>query len=621
MTKPEIEEHSHALLALFKSNLLQKDYAGAVGQLTLLSHCNIRLLNKQIKEILENEAVGDEAFRLAVALFVSEQKLNEQRIEDAQLLIQNAISKSNVTGNSKTLVLALLQKAVLNIYLNLPQESSAIFEQCEHIAGQMADNDLTLQVYIYGYHFYSESDTAKAGEYLYKALELAGQCGNSYYKAYALLHLGTLNTILQNNDVALGFFQESLVLFKQLKLNICMADNRMCQFNVYYRNQNFEKAIACLNDVIEWGGNCGWDHKIAICYGNLSAVYLRLERYEEARAAAQKDIDMSTGLNNMYNVGVATYRLGKIEAVLGNTTGAIELLSRSVQIRKNQITNTQLVHVYEELFPLHALVGDYKSAFEVQSALMKLKVDLMNAEKAKENEAQRARYEADRREAELREVRLLQTESELKALKAQMNPHFIFNALNSIQEIFFLGDKRLANKHLARFSQLMRSILRASGKKTITLQEEVSMLQEYLLLEALRFGAQFEYTIVVDEDVDAYTLDVPPMVVQPFVENAVKHGLLHKEGHKKLEITIGFNEQEQSIIVVVSDNGIGRKASMLINQHRSNHESFSTSAIEKRFEILNSGAAQNHSFTYHDLLSPLGEPLGTQVSIVLPVTN
>ena len=621
MTKFEIEEHTGTTIALIKSCLQQKDYTKTIQHLTTLSHSNIGLLNEQIMQILNDEKTSDESFRLEVLLFISEQRLNEQRIEEARVLIEQAEGKSKALHNDRTLVLALLQKAVLNIYLNQPEESAAIFTECEGLAIQIKSDELTLQVYIYGYHFYSESDTARAGEYLYKAVELATQSGSVYYKAYALLHLGTLNTILQNNDVALGFFQESLVLFKQQKLNICMADNRMCQFNVYYRNQNFERAIECLRDAIEWGADCGWDHKIAICYGNLSAVYLRLERYEEARAAAQKDIEMSTRLNNMYNVGVATYRLGKIEAALGNTAKAIELLTQSVTIRKNRITNTQLVHVYEELYPLHAMAGDYKSAFEVQSELMKLKVDLLNAEKAKENEAQRAHYEAGKRETELREAKLQQTESELKALKAQMNPHFIFNALNSIQEIFFLGDKRLANKHLARFSQLMRNILRASGKKTITLQEEVSMLQEYLELEALRFGEQFEHAITVDDEVDTYTLDVPPMVVQPFVENAVKHGLLHKEGHRKLEIKIGFNEQLQSINVVVADNGIGRKASTEINRHRTGHESFSTSAIEKRFEILNSGNGNSHSFTYHDILSPTGEPLGTEVSIVLPVNN
>ncbi len=621
MTKFEIEEHTAVTIALIKSCLQQKDYTNAILHLTALSHCHIGQLNEQIAQILSNEKTGDESFRLEVSLFLSEQKLNEQRIEEARALIEQAVGRSKALPDNRTLVLALLQKAVLNIYLNRPEESAVIFTECEGLATQIKSDTLTLQVYIYGYHFYSESDTARAGEYLYKALELATHSGNIYYKAYALLHLGTLNTILQNNDVALDFFRESLMLFKQQKLNICMADNRMCQFNVYYRNQNFESAIDCLRDAIEWGANCGWDHKIAICYGNLSAVYLRLERYEEARAAAQKDIEMSTRLNNMYNVGVATYRLGKIEAALGNTGKAIELLTQSVTIRQNRITSTQLVHVYEELYPLHALAGDYKSAFKVQSALMKLKVDLLNAEKAKENEAQRARYEAGKREAELREVKLQQTESELKALKAQMNPHFIFNALNSIQEIFFLGDKRLANKHLARFSQLMRNILRASGRKTITLQEEVSMLQEYLSLEALRFGTQFEHTITVDEEVDTYTIDVPPMVVQPFVENAVKHGLLHKEGPKKLQIKIGFNEQLQSISVVVTDNGIGRKASAEINRHRTGHESFSTSAIEKRFEILNSGNGNDHSFTYHDILSPVGEPLGTEVNIVLPVYN
>jgi len=252
---------------------------------------------------------------------------------------------------------------------------------------------------------------------------------------------------------------------------------------------------------------------------------------------------------------------------------------------------------------------------------MQLKFDILNTEKAKETEAQRAKYEAEKREAELREAKLQQTESELKALKAQMNPHFIFNALNSIQEIFFMGDKRLANKHLSRFSQLMRSILRASGKKTITLQEEINMLQEYLTLEALRFGNEFQFQINAEHDVDTYTLDVPPMIIQPFVENAVKHGLLHKAGDQKVEINFSFNQEQNAITVTVKDNGIGRQASAEINKHRSHHESFSTSATQKRFEILNQQADGMFSFTYNDLQTTTGAAAGTEVTIIIPVEN
>jgi len=601
--------------------LKKGNYVHALKLLTILSHQHIGLLQGAIEKIVADESMVDSTFKLRVLLFQSEQKLNEQLIDEAASIIESVIAQSELFPGKTVLILALLQKAVLNLYRNNADESIQLFHACEQMLESTNDIEVEIQIAIYGYHFFSESDSHKAAEYIYRALDLAKQHQLVYWEAYSLLHLGTLNTLLNNNAVALDYYAESFALFNQLQLNIPMADNLMCQFNIYTRMQDYDTAITCLEQAIELGQDCGWDHKIAICYGNISTLYLRQSNFEAAKIVAEKDIALSRQLNNAYNIGVAMFRLGRIEAGLGNITKAIELINESISIRKNIISNTQLSHVYQILFPLYAQVGDFKSAFETQSNFMKLKFEIVDAEKTKESEALRAKYEAEKREAELKEARLQHTESELKALKAQMNPHFIFNALNSIQEIFFLGDKRLANKHLARFSQLMRSILKSSGKKTISLQEELTMLEEYLSLEALRFGDTFSYSITMDDNVDPYTLDVPPMIIQPFVENAVKHGLLHKEGEQCIQLHVKFNESRSIIEVALFDNGVGRKASAEINKHRQSHESFSTSATQKRFEILNQSTVELFSFDYEDMEDENGLSLGTRVHIVLPIEN
>jgi two-component system LytT family sensor kinase len=140
------------------------------------------------------------------------------------------------------------------------------------------------------------------------------------------------------------------------------------------------------------------------------------------------------------------------------------------------------------------------------------------------------------------------------------------------------------------------------------------MLEEYLSLEALRFGDTFSYSITMDDNVDPYTLDVPPMIIQPFVENAVKHGLLHKEGEQCIQLHVKFNESRNIIEVALFDNGVGRKASAEINKHRQSHESFSTSATQKRFEILNQSTVELFSFDYEDMEDGNGLSLGTRRS-------
>ena len=179
----------------------------------------------------------------------------------------------------------------------------------------------------------------------------------------------------------------------------------------------------------------------------------------------------------------------------------------------------------------------------------------------------------------------------------------------------------MANEHLSRFSQLMRNILKASGRKVVTLHEEIQMLEEYLSLEALRFGESFTYSVSHDGNVDVYTLDVPPMIIQPFAENAVKHGLQHKEGCKSLSIHFSFDEAQSIITAVVADNGVGRSASEAINKKRVGHHSFATSATSRRFEVLNSNAIQKFAYHYTDTTDSNGLPAGTHVHITMPVED
>ncbi len=620
MTKEDIANNTQNIIASIDNSIEKNDFQVIIQQLTFLSHCNINLLNKYIESFPAEQKITDEKFLLEIALFQSEQKLNEQKIDEAEKLIDAVLEKSIHIQYKKTEVPALLQKAVLNLYLQKKDDAIAILNNCETLA--LADNnhELLIEVYIYAYHFYSETDTQKAAGYIYKALEISKAANNVYKQAYALMHIGTLNTILNNNDAALEFYNESLALLKTLKLNISIADNMMCQFNIYYRKKAFHKAVECLEYAIQLATDCGWNHKIAICYGNLSTTFIQLSNFEAAKQYAEKDIELSAQLNNIYNVGIAKFRLGKIEAALGNLQTAIRLINESVEIRKNKITNTQLIQAYQDLYPVYARAEDYKNAFEAQSNYMKLKFEFLDAEKTKENEVLRAKYEAEKREAELKEARLQHTESELKALKAQMNPHFIFNALNSIQEIFFLGDKRLANKHLSQFSQLTRKILHASGKAYISLHEEIEMLQQYLSLEALRFGNDFNYIIETAEAIDIYSLELPPLLIQPYVENAVKHGLMHKATNRKLQLYFSINEAENILLATIEDNGIGRTAAEKINQNKQRMgQSFASEATAKRLSLINHNTPEKTAVVYTDLTDENNNALGTRVEIAIPV--
>ncbi|MBV1924487.1 MAG: histidine kinase, partial [Flavobacteriaceae bacterium] len=175
----------------------------------------------------------------------------------------------------------------------------------------------------------------------------------------------------------------------------------------------------------------------------------------------------------------------------------------------------------------------------------------------------------------------------LKSLRTQMNPHFIFNALNSVNSFIAINDERAANKYLSEFSQLMRSVLENSEEDFIPLVKEIELLEIYVKLEHFRFKDKFDYTINVDEKLKLSEFVIPPMLLQPYVENAVWHGLRYKE--EKGNLTIDFEHlDEESIRISISDDGIGRKKSKeLKTEHQKKQNSKGMGNIKKRITILN----------------------------------
>lgn len=177
-------------------------------------------------------------------------------------------------------------------------------------------------------------------------------------------------------------------------------------------------------------------------------------------------------------------------------------------------------------------------------------------------------------------------EARLTALRAQMNPHFMYNVLNSIQSLVYANKHDEASYYIGKFADLTRKFLELSAKETITVREEKETLISYLELERLRFGDDFTYNVSVDDTIDSGMSSIPTLMVQPFVENSLKHGLLHKLGPKFLNIE--FKESLNALVVIVTDNGIGRKKAGEINARRGEKkESYATHALRMKVELLN----------------------------------
>ncbi len=210
---------------------------------------------------------------------------------------------------------------------------------------------------------------------------------------------------------------------------------------------------------------------------------------------------------------------------------------------------------------------------------------------------------------------------ELKALRSQMNPHFIFNSLNSIQHYIYNSKSDEAIKYLNKFARLVRIILNNSDKPTVTVSDDLEALRLYLQLEQMRFENKFDYIVEVDESVDEDYDVMPPLLMQPYVENAILHGLNPKP--EKGLLTIHISTQNNLIICTITDNGIGRKGSSEIKRTMPNtkHKSVGMKITEDRLKILNEIHNSNLNVKITDLENDKGESLGTQVVIYIPIIS
>lgn len=260
------------------------------------------------------------------------------------------------------------------------------------------------------------------------------------------------------------------------------------------------------------------------------------------------------------------------------------------------------------------------------SYLQKRREDFLRKKEKEELARQKLTAENLQFKLAVNEAQLIVLENERKAataklqsMRLQMNPHFLFNALNSIQQMIMTGKEEKATLYLSKFSKLLRMVLTHSDRETVTLKEEIEMLKLYIDLEALRFEESFSYSIHIDSGIDQNDTKVPTLLIQPFVENAIWHGLLHKEGMRKLDISFHLLDSD-SLQCLVTDNGIGREAARLFAKKtaQNNHTGKGVSVATERLKVFNEQNNDSSSLEIVDLKNENGESAGTKVIITLP---
>ena len=592
-------------------------------------------IGKVLKEYKERDTTR-------VSLLIEYTKYYQVRSVDSMLpLVQEAIDiseeimyKRGVGYSRNALTSYYILKGEIDKALQAALEAKEILESIHDIRNLTFNNNLLARIYVNN----DQPEKALAMHLdnirLIKDTPDSDQKGGFYY--YAAFSYEVVDSL----DQAQKYYQEAYAISERANFALGKVLASAAIGNLHNKRMEFAKAIPPLKEALEYHRTHKQSSSIANMQFGLAHSFSKLGDQEQAiqrnneAIAIYKNQDRKIALRDAYRNQIAYY-LAK-----GDVLGENRAL-KNYHALNDSIFSEEKVKIIEELETKYETqkIVTQKDTAEAQVAVSKAEsernrtffigalvvIGLLLLATILYYGRLRAKKKAELITLELRETQKRLAlekqyrDSELKALKAQMNPHFIFNALNSIQEYIILNKKDLAGDYLGKFADLMRKYLDHSDAGYITLHEEVDSLNMYLELESLRFEESLEYTIKTAASIDQEFIKIPTMLIQPYVENALKHGLLHLLENRKL--TIFFSqESEHAIQCIITDNGIGRAASAKIQEQRGAiHQSFATQATENRLELLNQTQIQKIGVHISDLYNDDGTARGTKVQLDIPI--
>jgi LytS/YehU family sensor histidine kinase len=329
----------------------------------------------------------------------------------------------------------------------------------------------------------------------------------------------------------------------------------------------------------------------------------------------QEKISSQLNLLNKDNL-IKEQELQRAALVSKEKEQQVRLLDQANQIKNNQLQKKDFAR---NVLLAGLAITLFAGFFITRSFRLKRKNDKLEKQSLN-NELKMQKLASQAKQAEMQQQA---RELEMKALHAQMNPHFIFNSLSSINCFILENNTEAASDYLTKFSRLIRMVLINSQKTMITLEEDLKMLQLYLDMERLRFENAFEYSIDIDKKISLSKMYVPPLLLQPFCENSIWHGfwhvLMHKQGSKMLAIKIG--EDENFLYCTITDNGIGRKEANTRKNCSKPYKSMGLQLSSDRLALINTKYQLEAILNIEDIMGEKGNILGTRVNIRMEKSN
>ena len=361
----------------------------------------------------------------------------------------------------------------------------------------------------------------------------------------------------------------------------------------------------------------------ALAYGNIGFLALQKKELKQALELFDKAefIYKESDARDFGNFAKLNFWRGQLFAELGRENKALAFFEKAYKQASRVNDYIQLLAITKELVTYYAELNDYENAYHHQMLYENFHEKHLEEVRTRKTLELDVRYEADKKQQEANRLKLQATKLQLKALRAQMNPHFMHNALNAIQTYISTGDVKNASSYLARFSELMRKSLDFSDLEIISLEEEIDFLREYLSLnQKLRFENNLNFKIEVADDVEEDICGIPTMIIQPYVENAIEHGIRRIQNGN---ILVAFEMLgEDKLLCIIQDDGIGRDEVRRIQSEDpkfKNHRSRGTKITEDRLRILFNVPEEESFVQIIDLKDDDGKGIGTRVEIQMPI--
>lgn len=520
---------------------------------------------------------------------------------------------------------AVMYNNIANSYLDENQYEKALecVLEVEKTARESQSDELQYLAAIGFGTIYGKTKQLEKSEFYYReALKFAEKLNKLPYIAVCLNNLGTYYSFTKQNEEAIKMFKRALDI--AYKMNDWMgAANRLNNLgNIESVKENYTAAEKYFLQSMEYADKLKAKKPRLNAMANLARVYLENDRVSEAQKMAQEAIAIAEELNER------------------------EVLSK----------------LYNTLTKSYEKQKDFSKALVYQQRKAKIQDSILNEKSLAKIQELQIRYETEKKEHQIRELnrqnqiqaleiqernlwmalfgvsllgivlltafyvrqRILKQQNQVlainqKLLRTQINPHFFFNVLASIQTFLLeKQDSTPAVSYLSKFGKLMRSVLENSRVDFIPLSEEITTLQNYLDIQKIRFGDKFDYQINVENSIEAEQVGIPPMLAQPFLENALEHGI--KPLNNKGRIDVLFRPEKNGIMLNITDNGIGRiKATELTTE--SDRQSLATQITQERIAVLNQQHKAKIDFIIEDVVDSAHQIAGTRVTFHLPLIN